>query len=426
MNRADVLIIGAVVVLLIGAAVLAMAEAAFLRMSRIRALALEEEGHRGAARLARLLEHPEATLNTVLLVHLVCSLTAASLVGLLAERLFGVYGFVAAIVVEIVVFFVLAEVAPKTYAIQHTDIAALRLSPLMAFLTRFRPLSLISRGLIGLANVLLPGKGLRQGPYVSEEEIRQMADVAASEDVIETEERRLIHAIFEFGDTVVREVMVPRPDMLIVDAASSVDEAVDHLLARGYSRAPVSKDDADNIVGIVYLKDLVRRLKEGKGSTNIRRLARDAKFVPEQVRVSDLLRDMQREKFHMAIAVDEYGGTAGLVTLEDLLEEIVGEITDEYDVERPELERLDGGALRVAGSMSIDDVNEVLGVELPDDEWDTVGGLMFNLLGHVPVEGESVQYRGITFRAEKVQRRRIVTVHIEPPAHAEAAPATTE
>ncbi len=415
MGSADWLILAAIAVLFALSILTAMGETAFTKISRVRALTLEEEGVKGASRLARLLEHPEWTLNIVLLIMMVSHFAVASLVAILVEEHFGGFGVVIGTVAEVIVFFTLAEVAPKTYAILHTDRAATRLSGFLWVVTRFPPLRIITRLLIVVANVLLPGKGLKKGPYTSEEEIRTMADVAAQEEVIEREERRLIHSIFEFGDTVVREVMVPRPDMVMVEADATVDEAVEKFIGAGFSRLPVYRESADDIAGLVYLKDMVRELRENGAGTTIASLIRPAVFVPEQKRVAELLREMQTDKFHMAIVVDEYGGTAGLVTLEDLLEEIVGEIVDEYDVEEPRVEQLGDGALRVAGRTSIDEVNELLDAELPDTEWDTVGGLMFNLLGHVPVEGESVACQGIEFKAERIQGRRILTVHIEPP-----------
>jgi len=250
--------------------------------------------------------------------------------------------------------------------------------------------------------------------------------VAADEQVIEREERRLIHSIFEFGDTVVREVMVPRPDMIGVEADGTVDDALEKAISAGYSRLPAYGEGPDDILGLVYLKDIVRRTRESNGSHGtLRELVRPAVFVPEQKRVAELLREMQQDKFHMAVVIDEYGGTAGLVTLEDLLEEIVGEIVDEYDVEAPRVERLPDGGLRVAGGTPIDEVNELLGVELPETDWDTVGGLMFNLLGHVPIEGEPVDFQGLEFRAERVQRRRILTVRITPKESEPAESAAT-
>ena len=273
---------------------------------------------------------------------------------------------------------------------------------------------MLTRGFIGLANIVLPGRGLRGGPFVTEAEILTMADVAAQEASIETEERELIHSIFEFGDTVVREVMVPRPDMVAVEADATVDEAIRVAIAAGKSRLPAYDDTTDNIIGLVFLKDLVTRSGSGEGNEPVRQMLRPAHFVPESKRVAELLRQMQTEKFHMAIVIDEHGGTAGLVTMEDLLEEIVGEITDEYDVDEPQIERLPGGALRVPGRTPIDEVNELLGDELPQGEWDTVGGLVFDALGHVPIEGECARANGLEFCAERVQGRRIVSVRITP------------
>jgi magnesium and cobalt exporter, CNNM family len=425
-SNTDWLTVAGIVVLLITSAFFAMAETAFVRMNRIRAMSLEEEGRKGAKRLSALLQEPENTLNLVLLFLLIGQLVAGTLVGVLFEGKLGGYGVLIGTVGEVVVFFVLAEVAPKTFAVQHTESAALRLSGPLWAITSFPPLRALSRLLIWVANVILPGKGLKKGPYTTEEDIRTMADVAADEEVIEREERRLIHSIFEFGDTVVREVMVPRPDMVGVEADGTVDDALEKAIEAGYSRLPAFGEGPDDILGLVYLKDIIRRTRENGGAHGtLRELVRPAVFVPEQKRVAELLREMQQDKFHMAVVIDEYGGTAGLVTLEDLLEEIVGEIVDEYDVEAPKVERLPDGGLRVAGGTPIDEVNELLEIELPDTDWDTVGGLMFNLLGHVPIEGETVDFQGLEFRAERVQGRRILTVRITPKESEPAESAAT-
>ena len=403
-----------IVVLFSLSGVLALSETAFVRVSRIRLMNLAEEGDKRAERLLRLLEHPEQTLNSVLLVLLACQMISATLLGIVLEPRFGTLGVAIGMVIEITVVFTFAEVAPKTFAVQHAERAAMAVSGLLTFVTRFAPFRILTRGFIGLANVVLPGKGLRGGPFVTEAEILTMADVAAQEASIETEERELIHSIFEFGDTVVREVMVPRPDMVAVEADATVDEAIRLAIAAGKSRLPAYDDTTDNIIGLVFLKDLVTRSGSGEGNEPVRQMLRPAHFVPESKRVAELLRQMQTEKFHMAIVIDEHGGTAGLVTMEDLLEEIVGEITDEYDVDEPQVERLPGGALRVPGRTPIDEVNELLGEELPQGEWDTVGGLVFDALGHVPIEGECARVNGLEFCAERVQGRRIVSVRITP------------
>jgi len=412
MATADWLILVAVVVLFAFSVYLAVAETAFVRMNRIRALAMAEEGRKGASRLAAMLERPEQTLNSVLLLVLVSQLTSASLLGILLDRQAGPYGVFLGLVLQIVVFFVIGEVAPKTFAVQHTDRAALAVTPFLYAITVFPPMRVIARSLIGLANVILPGRGLKQGPFVTEEDLRAMADVAAEEESIEREERKLIHSIFEFGDTVVREVMVPRPDMVAIEADATVEEAITRAMEGGFSRIPAYQETTDNIVGLVYLKDLVRRARAGRGKEPVRESLRPAVFVPEQKRVAELLREMQEKQFHMAMVVDEHGGTAGLVTLEDLLEEIVGEITDEFDIAEPGVVHLPSGALRVPGKLPIDDLSEELDMELPDTEWDTVGGLVFNLLGHVPEPGETVKFEGLLFRCERVQGRRIVSVLI--------------
>jgi putative hemolysin len=413
MGGADWAIVAVVVVLFVLSIFFAASETAFVRMSRIRAIALADDGDKRAARLATMLERPEQTLNVVLLMVLVAQLTSATLIGVLLEGTAGALGVVLGIVLQIVLFFVIGEVAPKTFAVQHTERAALALTPMLWFLSHFAPLRWLSSLLIGVANVVLPGKGLKSGPFVTEEEIRTMADVAADEDAIETEERRLIHSIFEFGDTVVREVMLPRPDMVAVDAEDTIEDAIERAIERGYSRLPVCEEGStDHIIGLVYLKDLVRRARTGEGRETVRDAVRPAIFVPEQKRVSELLREMRTKQFHMAIVIDEYGGTSGLVTLEDLLEEIVGEIADEYDVELPAVERLGDGSVRVRGSTPIDVVSEELETELPDEEWDTVGGLILNLLGHVPEEGEVVRFDELEFRVERVQGHRIVSVRI--------------
>jgi CBS domain containing-hemolysin-like protein len=408
-SSTDWLYVAAIVILIAFTGFLAMSETALTRMNRVKALSLEEEGKRGAATLVRLTDHPERWLNPVLLVLLTCQLVTATLVGFLADR-FGPWGVVIATAFEVCVIFVIAEAAPKTWAVQHGERSALLAARPVAALVRFWPLRVLSRGLIGLANVIIPGKGLKEGPFVSEEELLAMADVAEQEEVIEREERALIHSIIEFGDTVVREVMVPRPDMVTVVGATSVRDVLEIAMAAGYSRIPAYEQNIDDIVGIVYVKDLFRARDDAERP--VRELMRQPRFVPESKRVSELMREMQAEKFHMAIVVDEYGGTAGLVTLEDLIEELVGEIVDEYDVEEPNIEPMPGGDVRVNGRMPIDEVNELTHADFPEGDWDTVAGLFFNLIGHVPTEGETVDFNGHRLRAEKVQGRRIGRVRI--------------
>jgi CBS domain containing-hemolysin-like protein len=366
-----------------------------------------------------LVENPAGFLNPILLLVLICQLVSATLVGIVASHFFGALGVLIGIVFEVVVIFVFFEAVPKNWAVLNADRAALLSAPIVSALIRFPPIRWLSALLIGLANRIIgadddDGEGMPRS-YITDSELKAMADVAHEEQVIEQVERSFIHSIIDFGDTVAREVMTPRPDMATVEADATVRVALETALGAGYSRIPVEGEDGiDDIIGIAYTKDLVRDERAGKANQAVRDSMRPPKFVPESKEVSDLLREMQEEKFHMAIVVDEYGGTAGLITLEDLLEELVGDIVDEFDVEEPTVERLDDGSVLVSALYSVDDADELLGAELPHGPWDTVGGLMLDLAGRVPSPGDSVEVDGFRFTAVDVRGRRIGRVRIEP------------
>jgi CBS domain containing-hemolysin-like protein len=308
--------------------------------------------------------------------------------------------------------------------VQRTDRAALLLAPMAWALARV--VGPIAKVLIRFANVIIPGKGLPQGPFVTEQEIRALAEVASEEEVIEEEEKELIHSIFEFGDTLVREVMVPRPDIVAAPLDSPMRQVLDLVLRHGYSRIPVYRNTLDDVAGVVYAKDLLRHLHAGKENVSLDTIMREPFFVPETKKIDDLLREMQLRRVHIALVTDEYGSVAGLVTIEDLLEELVGEIADEYDREEPQIEPVDEQTYRVNGRLSIDDVNELLDVKLPHEEWDTVAGLMYELLGAVPTQGETVTYDNITLTAEKVQGRRIAKILMRKVPHEEEAEQAVE
>ena len=413
----DIILTVVVVLLIVATGFLAMSETAITRITKVKAMTMVEEERRRAKTLLRLVEHIDRVLPVVLFALELCTLVAATLVGVIAAHAFGGLGVVVATAFEVVVIFVVAELAPKTWAVQHPEQAALRSSPVIRGLVAFAPLGWITRGLIRVTNAVLPGKGMKAGPYTSDEMLRAIADEAAEEEVIEHEERTLIHSIIDFGDTVVREVMVPRPDMVAVESYARITDVVDIVIPAGFSRIPVYSQGIDDVVGIVYVKDLMRAEREGNGDGQVSEVMREAHFTPESKRVSELMREMQGGKFHMAVVVDEYGGTAGLVTLEDLIEELVGEITDEYDVEEAPPEMLEDGTLVVNARMPVDEVNDLLEeteqAELPEGEdWDTVGGLLYSLLGHVPTEGEAADVDGHRLVAERVQGRRIGRVRI--------------
>ncbi|MDA8302047.1 MAG: hemolysin family protein [Actinomycetota bacterium] len=423
----DWLLLAVAAVLVVLTALFNLSETAITRMSRVKAMAMAEEHRRGAGSLLRLVEKPERNLPVVLFALEVCTLVAATLVGVVTNEVLGPWGAVVATLFEIAVIFAFAELAPKIWAVQHLERAALFMAPIVAALVAFLPLRWLTIAFIKVANLVLPGKGLKEGPFVTEEELLAMADTAAEEEVIEREERKLIHSIIDFGDTVAREIMVPRPDMVTVGSVATVREAADVASSAGFSRIPVYGKDIDDIIGVAYVKDLMRAEREGRGGAPVTTAMREPQFVPETKRIAEVMREMQAGKQHMAFVVDEYGGTAGLVTLEDVLEELVGEISDEFDIARPRVEHLDGGQLRVDAGLSIDEVNELTGLDLPEGDWDTVGGFLYNLLGHVPVEGEGADYDSHRLVAQKVERRRIAQVLISAsPAAAEPEDAAEE
>ena len=399
-----------VLILVVLAAVLAISEASLTRMTRVRALALIEDGKRNAETLERIEADPPRYLNAVYLTVMLCQNGSAILVAIIAESTFGGIGVTVASLVFTLLYFVLVEAMAKTFGVLHSDRAALLVAPFVWFLGRL--LAGPTRVLIGVANVLLPGKGLRQGPFVSEAELRSMAELGQEEGSIEREETDLIHSIFEFGDTIVREVMVPRPDIVAIEGDKALRDVQAAVLQHGYSRIPVFEEDLDDMIGIVYAKDVLKALHQGKHDMPLRDIVREAHYVPESKKVADLLREMQKAKFHISMVTDEYGSVVGLVTLEDLLEELVGEIADEYDTEEPDLVEIGDGEYRVDGKMDIDELNEQLDVELPDEEWDTVAGLMLGLLGSIPDEGQEVTFQRLTFTAERVDGRRISKIRI--------------
>jgi putative hemolysin len=404
-------LVALVAVLVVFGSLLAMAEASLTRMNRVRAMALEEEGRRHATRLVEIETDPPSFLNAIYLWVMIAQNGSAILVAILAEHFLGDIWITILSFLFTLAYFVIVEAMSKTFAILHSDRVALRLSPLVYWLSRI--LYWPTRGLIAIANVLLPGKGLREGPFVSEQDIRAMAEAGSEEGAIEEEEKELIHSIFEFGDTVVREVMTPEPDIVAVEVSDSLNAVQDLVIRHGYSRIPVYRERLEDIVGVVYAKDVLRELRGGQGQRSLEDLARKAAFVPESRKVSDLLRDMQRQKFHMALVVDEYGSLVGLVTLEDLLEEIVGEIFDEYDREDPNVEPAGDGRYRVNARLPVDELNELLEVDLPQEDWDSVGGLMMGILGRVPAQGERVEVKGLRFTAEQMKGRRIARVLVE-------------
>jgi CBS domain containing-hemolysin-like protein len=408
----DVAPLVAALAFVVVAAMLACAEVALSRLSRVRVEELAADGRPGARRLQTLLAEGPRSLNLLLLLRLICEISAVAIVTAYSlDRLDGTAAVLVAVLVMTVVSYVFVGVAPRTIGRQQAErVALLAAGPVNALTTVFGPLPSL---LILVGNALTPGKGFREGPFASEAELRDLVERAQERGVVEQSERDMIESVFELGDTIVREVMVPRTDIVVIERGKTVKQALNLLLRSGFSRVPVVGDNTDDVVGVAYLKDLVKKERsDGGAAAKVEEVLRPAVFVPESKPVDELLREMQTELGHIAIVVDEYGGTAGLVTLEDIVEEVVGEITDEYDREAPPVERLPDGSCRVTARLDIDDLEELYGVELPHEDVETVGGLMASLLGRVPIPGATVDVGGLRLVAEsaKGRRNRIGTV----------------
>ena len=406
------------------------AEAAFSRMSRTRAQELLDENRPGAKALVKVVGDTAAYLSVLSFLRVIAESTVAVMVTLaVVERVEGtVEPFLIAIAIMALISFAVVGVSPGTLGAQHSTKVALAAAPATVWLRRV--LGPFSRLLIALTNAVTPGKGFRDGPFESESELRDLVDMARDHALIEAEEREMLHSVFELGDTLAREVMVPRTDMVSIDDDRTARAAMSLFLRSGFSRIPVLGKDVDDVVGLLYLKDVMRRLNADPdaGTLPVTELMRPMVFVPESKPVDDLLREMQLDHAHFAVVVDEYGGTAGLVTIEDILEEIVGEITDEYDREAPEVENLDDGRVRVAATMHVDDLAELFEVALEEEEVDTVGGLIAKELGRVPILGSTCEVAGLRLTAERMsgRRHRIATVIVERVEPAADAPEMEE
>jgi CBS domain containing-hemolysin-like protein len=409
-----VLLVAALLVVLAG--VFSAVDAALGSFSRARALELVHDERAGAKPLVSLLDDAPRHLNTVLLLRLLCEVAAIVLVTLELDRALDGPRWVSLTVsigTMLVVSFVVIGVGPRTLGRQHSEQVALGSAAVLTGLTRV--LGPLSGLLILLGNALTPGKGFREGPFSSETELRELVDFAEASAVIEADERKMIHSVFELGDTTVREVMVPRGDVVYIEHYKNLRQTMSLFLRSGFSRLPVIGENLDDIRGFAYLKDIVRRDFEAPDvelTQQVEEVMRPVAWVPESKPVDDQLREMQAGRTHIAVVVDEYGGTAGLITIEDLLEEIVGEITDEYDQEEIEVEALDAApdgsplGYRVSSRYPVDDLDELFGFDVEEEDIDSVGGLMAKHLGRVPIPGSYVEAHGLRFEAEDTAGRR--------------------
>ncbi len=408
------LLLVAMALLFLGvAAVLTAAEAAFNFLPRHDA----EEAllrSRGTA-MRRILAQPVAHIRALRFWRIWFEMASAVAVAVLLYSLLDNIWLagLAATGIMALLGFVIVGVSPRQLGRLHSAAVVRFTAPTIRFLTWI--LGPIPGWLVALGSSAAPGAPGGDEAFFSEQEFRELVERASESDMIEDTEAEMIQSVFDFGDTLVRAVMVPRTDIVSIESGSSLHQAMSLFLRSGYSRIPVIGEDTDHILGIIYLKDVaavVHGLAPDAEPPLVDSLAREVRYVPESKPVSDLLRELQKESTHVAIVIDEYGGTAGLVTLEDLIEEIVGEIVDEYDTESAEAVELGDGSYRVSARMSIDDLGELFDIELDDDEVDTVGGLLAKALGRVPIVGSHVEVHGVSLRADRLEGRRNRVSHI--------------
>ena len=407
------------IILLLGfAGFLAATESALTSISRV--LIEELESKRGGSLLKKFGKQPAKYLNVILLVRKTCELTATVLVASILLRNYpSAQAMALTVLVMVIISYVVVGVGPRTLGKQHPHTWA-RAGIGVAFFLAFI-LGPVTKLLIAIGNAITPGIGFRTGPFTNEAELRDLVDQAHERGLVESDEHEMIHSVFELGDTLVRELMVPRTDMVWIEKDKSLRQALSLALRSGFSRVPVVGDSIDKIIGIAYVKDLARRTldhHEAEQNERVEQHMRPATFVPESKIAADLLKEMQRDQIHLAIVVDEYGGTAGIITIEDILEEIVGEIADEFDDGVEAFTWISEGKARAKATLHIEDLADELGIELSEDHFedvDTIGGLMAQKLGRVPIAGSTITVGDYLITSERPvgRRRRISSVLIE-------------
>jgi CBS domain containing-hemolysin-like protein len=402
---------------LVIAAFAAAAETSLTSVSRIRMRSLAEEGNRRARTVTRLHADPNAYLSTILTLNTVAVIVVSTATALLIGSYLTKIPQVVGTIVLSVVVLIFCEIAPKSLALRFNERFALVLAGPVQLLTRvLRPLigglSAMSRLIVRAAT---RGHSVR-GPFVTEEELKLLLYVGEQEGIVEQEEREMIHGILEMTDKSVREVMVPRVDIVAVEATDSIADVIKVVIEYGFSRIPIYEDNVDNIVGVVYAKDLLRHGVVGDDQRPLKAVAREPYYTPEAKRVGELLREMKERKVHIAVVVEEHGGTAGIVTFEDLIEEIVGPIRDEYDMrEVEELQIISDQEVVVSARFPVDDLKEELDLQVPNVDADTVGGLVYELLGEIPKVGATIQLGDATLTVESIRRQGIQSVRITSP-----------
>ena len=402
------------IISLILCAMASAAETALTSISRIKLKNLVEEGDKKALEIERLISKPNIFLSTILVVNSVAVIIASSMTTVLALRFFPNYGELIGTILISLVVLIFCEITPKTAAVQNPlRWARVLVNPVRVAAWLLHPLVVTLSTITNTMVRLMGGQIKHRGPFVTEEELRLLVTVGEEEGILEEAETDMIHSIFEFADTPVREVMIPRIDMVTLESDATVDGAVDLALQGGFSRIPVYEETIDNIIGVLYTKDMLKQLRDDHNSLPIRELVRPAYFVPETKKLDDLLREIRQKRTHMAIVVDEYGSVAGLVTIEDLVEEIVGDIQDEYDREEKLYEQVTQFEYVFDAKINLDEFNELMDTDLENEDYETLGGFLLGQLDKIPVPGDTITFKNLTFTVLTTRGLRITKVRVE-------------
>ncbi|WP_425446103.1 hemolysin family protein [Dethiothermospora halolimnae] len=409
---------GVVLVLLILSAVFSSSETALTAITPAKIRRLKEHDEKNAKLLKKIKKKTNTILATILIGNNLVNIAAtAILTELTAEVFSGKWSVLIATMTMTILILIFGEITPKTFAAQNPESIAVKVSRMLVVLSKIlKPVLIILNKITSIIIKILGGSVDNNGAFVTEEEIKSMVNAGEEEGVVKHKEREMIEGIFQIDDIYVTDVMVPRIDIISISVEDNIEEALNIIIKYGFSRIPVYKDTIDNIVGILYAKDILPFLGSDKKSINdksIINLMRNAFYIPETKKVSNLLRELQQQKIHMAIVLDEYGGTEGLVTIEDILEEIVGDILDEYDNEINLVEKIEENIYSVRAEVSLEEINELFGSDLPEDDFDSLGGFIFSSLGRVPIQGDSIEYGNIDFIVTKISNRRVRQIQIE-------------
>ncbi len=405
--------IGLLVILLIGSGFFSASETALMSISKIRIRYMEEDGVKGAKLVSKLLEDSNRLLSSILVGNNIVNIAATSISTSLFINLWGEQGVAAATALMTVLVLIFGEITPKTISANNPEkVAVFVAKPIKIFMTLLKPV-------VGVFNVItkiifkilgVDDDGVK--PFITEEELKAMVNVSHEEGLLEIEEREIINNVFEFGDMQAKEAMVQRLDMVAIDIEDSYDEIIELFKTEKLSRMPVYEETIDDIIGILNIKDVIFLSDEEIESFDVKKYIREPFFTYEFKKITQLLEEMKKDKSQMAVVVDEYGGTAGLITIEDLVEVIVGDIEDEYDEEDDEIQVISSKEFLVEGSTKISDVNEILDIELESEEFDSIGGYIIGYIKHIPEEEEVIEVDGIKFHIESVDKNRIKKIRI--------------